>query len=294
VAVSFGGITYPWNSGRVIGLFVCSGVLFILLGIQHVYTIFTTTSRRIFPVQFFKSRTILILFAMTAAGGTAVFIPIYMIPVFFQFIHSDSALSAGIKLLPFIFMMIFTVIVNGAVLSKYGLYMPWYTVGGALVVIGGALMWTVSPTTSTSAIYGYSILIGFGDGLFGQASFAVAQAIVEPEYVASAIGFITCAQVSGCTIALAIANSVFLNGSQKKISAILPGVPKEQIQAAISGAASTLVEGLSDSVRSKVFQAIVDSMSKVYALVFVAGALVIVLSFFMKRERLFLAAGHAG
>lgn len=59
MAVSFGGITYPWNSGKIIGLFVCSGVLFILLGLQQVYTVLTTTSRRIIPVEFFKSRTIL-------------------------------------------------------------------------------------------------------------------------------------------------------------------------------------------------------------------------------------------
>lgn len=38
LAMSFGGVTYPWNSGRIIGLFVCSGVLFILLGIQQVYS----------------------------------------------------------------------------------------------------------------------------------------------------------------------------------------------------------------------------------------------------------------
>src|ERR1700712_1413459 len=40
MAVSFGGVQYPWNSGRIIGLFVTSGVLFIILGIQQVYTIF--------------------------------------------------------------------------------------------------------------------------------------------------------------------------------------------------------------------------------------------------------------
>lgn len=59
MAVSFGGITYPWNSGKIIGLFVCSGVLFILLGFQQTYTVLTSTTRRIFPVEFFKSRTIL-------------------------------------------------------------------------------------------------------------------------------------------------------------------------------------------------------------------------------------------
>lgn len=83
MAVFFGGVTYDWNFGQTIGLFCCSGVLFVLLGLQQIYAIFTTTSRRIFPVEFLKSRTTLILFAMTAAGGTAIFIPIYMILIFF-------------------------------------------------------------------------------------------------------------------------------------------------------------------------------------------------------------------
>ncbi|KAH8674491.1 major facilitator superfamily domain-containing protein [Tricladium varicosporioides] len=294
MALSFGGVTYPWNSGKIIGLFCCSGVLFILLGIQQVYTILTTTSRRLFPVEFFKSRTILILFCMTAAGGTAIFIPIYMIPIFFQFAKSDTALQAGVRLLPFIMLMIFAVIMNGAVLSSYGLYMPWYTAGGIFVLIGGALMYTVDIDTTTAKIYGYSIIIGFGDGLFAQASFSVAQAIVSIDMVASAVGFITCAQVSGVTIALAIANSVFLNESQKEISKLLPDVPAEEISAAIAGAGSQFVASLSDTMKRSVLEAIVNAMSKTYILVIVSGAMALLLSFAMKRERLFIAAGHAG
>ncbi|PMD26911.1 MFS general substrate transporter [Hyaloscypha hepaticicola] len=293
MAVSFGGITYPWNSGKIIGLFCCSGVLFILLGLQQVYTILTTTSRRIFPVEFFKSRTILILFCMTAAGGTAVFIPIYMIPIFFQFTRGDSALEAGVRLLPLIFLMIFAVITNGATLSAYGYYMPWYTVGGIFTLIGGALMYTVDTESSTSRVYGYSVLIGIGTGMFAQASFSVAQAVVEPHMIPMAVGFITCAQVSGVTIALAIANSVFLNKSQTGIEKILPGVPVAEIQAAIAGAGSKFVDSLSDSVKLEVLKAIVSAMSKTYILVITAGSLVLVLSVFMKRERLFMAAGGA-
>jgi MFS family permease len=293
MAVSFGGLTYPWNSGRIIGLFVCSGVLFILLGFQQVYTVFTTTSRRIFPVEFFKIRTILILFAMTAAGGTAIFIPIYMTPIFFQFTRGDSALESGVRLLPFILLMVFAVISNGAVLSAYGYYMPWYTVGGLLVLTGGALMYTVDSETSIARVYGYTIIIGFGDGLFAQASFSIAQAIVEPSMVASAVGFITCAQVSGVTIALAIANSVFLNKSQEGIQAILPDVSTEVIQQTIAGAGSQFFESLSGEVRAEVLTAIVTAMSKSYILVITAGSLVAVLSLAMKRERLFIAAGAA-
>jgi MFS family permease len=293
MAVSFGGITYPWNSGKIIGLFVCSGVLFILLGLQQVYTIFTTTTRRIFPIEFFKSRTILILFSMTAAGGTAVFIPIYMIPIFFQFTRNDSALEAGVRLLPLIFLMIFAVITNGAVMSAYGVYMPWYTVGGIFTVIGGALMYTVDTESSVSRVYGYSVILGLGVGMFAQASFSVAQAVVAPELIPSAVGFITCAQVSGVTIALAIANSVFLNQSQTGIQKILPGVPVAEIQAAIAGAGSQFVASLSEGVKLEVLKAIVSAMSKTYILVITAGSLVVVLSALMKRERLFMAAGGA-
>jgi len=142
-------------------------------------------------------------------------------------------------------------------------------------------------------VYGYSILIGFGTGLFAQASFSVAQAIVDPENVASAVGFITCAQVTGVTIALAIANSVFLNGSQDKIAALLPQVPLSDIQAAIAGAGSDFVDSLSPELQAGVLHAIVDSMSKTYILVITAGAVVLVLSAAMKREKLFMAVGGA-
>lgn len=293
MALCFGGVIYPWDSGRVIGLFCCSGVLFILLGLQQTYCVLTTESRRIFPIQFFKSRTMLILFAMTSCGGTAVFIPIYMIPIFFQFTKSDSALEAGVRLLPLIMLMIFAVIANGAILSVYGYYMPWYTAGGILCVIGGALMYTVDQSTSVAKIYGYSLLIGFGDGLFVQASFSVAQAIVAEHDVPFAVGFMTCAQVSGVTIALAIANSIFLNDSQTKIEKILPNAPISQIQAAISGAGNALVSSLSPELRDMVLDAIVQSMRKTYILVITAGALAVVLSMFMKREKLFIGAGGA-
>jgi MFS family permease len=293
MAVSFGGITYPWNSGKIIGLFVCSGVLFILLGLQQVFTVFTTTTRRIFPVEFFKSRTILILFCMTSAGATAIFIPIYMIPVFFQFTRNDSALEAGVRLLPLIFLVIFAIITNGAVMSAYGLYMPWYTVGGILTVVGGALMFTVDTESSISRVYGYCVILGLGTGMFAQASFSVAQAVVAPELIPLAVGFITCAQVSGITIALAIANSVFLNQAQAGIQKILPGVPVAEIQAAIAGAGSQFVASLSEGVKLEVLKAIVSAMSKTYILVITAGSLVVVLSAFLKRERLFMAAGGA-
>ncbi|KAL4974562.1 major facilitator superfamily domain-containing protein [Aspergillus desertorum] len=286
LAISWGGVTYPWNSGQVIGCFVASGVLFIILGLQQVFLVFTTIERRMIPVEFFGSRTVLILFSSTAAAGAAAFVPIYMLPLFFQFTRGDGPLDAGVRLLPFIILMVVTILTNGALLSKLGYYMPWYLVGGLLVVAGGALMYTVDLDTSTSRIYGYTVLMGVGVGAFIQASFAVAQAVVKPEGVPAAVGFITLAQFAGITIVMAIANAVFLNECLSEIPKILPNVPRSEIEAAIQGT-SDLLDTLSSETHTQVLKAIVSGISKAYALEITAGALVTVLSLLMKRERLF-------
>lgn len=293
LAINWGGVTYPWDSGRIIGTFVASGVLFIILGIQQVWTVFTTIARRLIPVQFFRSRTVLILFSTTAASGAAAFIPIYFVPLFFQFTRNDNALDAGVRLLPLIIVMVIVVLANGALMAKFGYYMPWYTVGGLFTVAGSALMFTVDQDTNVSNIYGYTVLIGLGVGMYLQASFSVAQAVVEPENVPPAVGFITCAQFLGITMALAIANNIFLNQSAADIQKILPDMPPEDIQAAIEGAASEFVKSLSPDLQHRVLGAIVDAISTAYALVIAAGALVTVLSLAMKREKLFMETGVA-
>lgn len=294
MAISFGGVEYPWSSAKIIAMFVCSATLFILLGFQQANCILTTKERRVFPVEFFSSRTILTVFACTAAGGAATFTPIYMIPIFFQFTRSDTALQAGVRLLPYIFILILGIGVNGGVLSAYGLYMPWYTAGGIFTIIGGSLMYTITSSTSVASVYGYSILLGWGNGLFVQSGFSIAQAVVEQHLVPLAIGFITCAQVSGITIALTIANSIFLNKAEKSLTAILPGTSRGQIDRAIAGAGSAFVADLDSDLQQRVLGAIVDAISPVYSLCIVAGAVVLVMSMFMKREKLFIAAAGAG
>lgn len=189
--------------------------------------------------------------------------------------------------------MVFGCIVNGAVLSKYGYYMPWYLGGGILFVIGSALMYTVDSSSTAAQVYGFSLLLGVGVGAFCQTSFSVAQGTVKPSEIPSAVGFITCAQITGITISIAIANSVFLNGAEEGIAKLLPDVPRDQIQGAIAGVGSKFVQSLPAAVRQQVLDAIIEAMSKAYVLCITAGALAIVLSLFLKRERLFVAPGLA-
>ena len=185
-------------------------------------------------------------------------------------------------------LLIFGCLLNGAVLSKYGLYMPWYLVGGILMTIGAALMCTVDFNTSTSAIYGYTVLIGLGSGIFAITAFSVAQAVVDPKDIPAAIGFAMCGQVTGIAISVSIANSVFLNEAQAGIAAILPGLTKDEIQRSVAGHGSAFVQSLSPELRLGVLKAIVEGLSKTYILVAVAGGIVTLGSLALKRERLFV------
>ena len=294
MAVSFGGIVYSWNSGQTIGLFVCSAVLFILFAVQQGLSILTTPERRLFPVHFLFSKIMVILFVQCSCAVTAIFVPIYFIPLLFSFTRGDTALDSGVRLLPFICLMVFFVILNGGMMSAFGYYTPWYIWGGALVVIGASLMYTVDEFTSTSRIYGYLVLLGIGAGSYGQASFSVAQAKVPKAEIPLAIGYISLAQIGGATIALAIANSVFLNQATNGILTLLPGTPLAEVQGAIAGTGSSFFNNLKPDVKTQVLGVITAAIGKNYILSIVAGALTLVLTPFMSFEKLFLAAGAAG
>lgn len=291
LAINWGGIVYPWKSGPVIGCFVASGVLFIILGIQQVSLIGTTLSRRVLPVQIFNNPTILLLFACCAAGGASAFVPIYFVPTFFQITRSDSPLEAGVRLLPFIVVMVVIITLNGYLMGKFGYYQPWIMLGGLLAMTGAALMYTVRVDTSEARIYGYTIILGAGVGMWLQVPFSAAQALVAPEDIPAAVGLVMLGQYVGITISLAIANSVFLNDAEMAIGAILPDVSSETIKEAMEGATSGFLNTLDEAVKAQVLEAIVAAMDKAYILIIVAGSLTAVFSLFLPRKKLFGAGG---
>ena len=283
MAVSFGGVLYNWNSATIIALFVLSGVLFILLGLQQSLAILTNLSRRVFPVHYVMDKEMFILFAQIAAASTNSFISIYFIPLYFQFVQTDEALRSGVRLLPYIVPLVVSSMLNGALMEKLKYYLPWFLVGGTLIIISNAMLFNISLTTHTAYIYAALALGGFGTGLFVNAPYTIAQWLVPSEEIALAVGFITCAQVAGVTISLAIGNAVFLNVAENSISALLPGVPRSDVQAAITGSGGKFLATLSQETQLRILEAIVGALRKTFILGLTAGVVAVVLSLGMNR-----------
>lgn len=147
-------------------------MLRILLGLQQSRSVLTMKENSILPAQFLKTYGMCILFAQVAVCIACIIIPVYSILLSFQFVRNDSALEAGIRLLPFVFGAVLRAMINGVVLERYSLYMPWFTVGRVLIASVGGLLYTISPIPSAAKVYGYSVITAIGTGFFGKAPFS--------------------------------------------------------------------------------------------------------------------------
>jgi MFS family permease len=289
LALTFGGATWPWSDYRFIITITVCGALLITFIITQYFSLFTTD--RIFPAQFLRSRTLLLLYFGTASSATALFVGAYFIPLYFQYVHQDNALKAALRLLPFIIVLITCIMLNGALLPVVGYYYPWYIASGIFMTLGGSLMYSLLDVdTSTSKIYGFTVLMATGAGLIGQASYAIAQAKVAPRDLAAVVSFMNVAQIGSIVLALTIAGAVFQNVAIHKLGEALAGqgYSIEEIKSAVAGTQSRIfIEG-SPEVKMLALKALIQAMDKVFALVIAGGALTMVCGMLMRREKVFL------
>jgi hypothetical protein len=292
MGISFGGSLYAWKSATIIALFITSLALWTLFVAQQAFSIGTSPSTRLFPTPLLRhSPEMNILFVQMALAQIPVMLPIYFLPLLFQFAKGDSALQSGVHLLPFVLILVFAVMLNGALMAQFGFYMPWYLLGSILALVGSALLYTISAETSTARIFGYSVLTAFGAGLYSQAGFAVAQVKVSPAQLSQAVAYIGVGQIGGIALALTLAESIFLNQATARISTLLPNESRGDIQAAILGAKAELFGRLGAAVSRRVLDAIVRSLNDVFVMMIVASGLSVLLAGGLKRERLFRLKG---
>jgi hypothetical protein len=120
-ALTFGGSAWAWSDGRTIATFVVFGVLLILTVIQQRLYLFTTPEARMVPPgRIIKDRSQVLLNIQTAATVTNIYIPLYYIPLYFQFVHGDTAIKAAVRLLPFILILVTTNMAAGFCLARIG------------------------------------------------------------------------------------------------------------------------------------------------------------------------------
>lgn len=281
MALQFGGTVYDWKSASEIILWVFVGVLAVAFVLSHRFHPFVEADDRLYPARMLRNFKLGILQFATFAAPSSVYIPIYYIPLFFQFARGETPVEAAVRLLPFVFMIVIFSIFNGFFMSKLGYYMPWFLVGAGLAVVGGALMFTVQETTNNPTIYGYSVILGIGGGCFLMASFGALSAVVVPDDVFDAIGVMSVAQALGIVFFVSAAGLVFQNLGVSYIRPLLPDDYSGDVHAILAGSSSPQYQEFPEDLQKRVASAIIDAMGKLYGLTIAGCAITTLISPFL-------------
>ncbi|KAI1866585.1 hypothetical protein JX265_007886 [Neoarthrinium moseri] len=290
LAFTMAGGQWPWNDGRTIALFVVFGAVLTLYILQQYFAFLTTTTLRLFPGHLLRDRTQVLLAIATAAGTTILFVVVYYIPIYFQFVNNDAALMAAVRLMPFVVFAVAINLVSGTFLHLIKVYMVLYLVAGAFTVAGGGpLVVYLSPSTSTGTIYGLTVLVAIGAGLTMTISYTIATLTLEPEQAAAGISMQNVVQIGGQVIALAVAGQINQSVGVKNLEEVLAGkgFTDSEIHGAMAGVQNALFQKLEGELRNKAILAITQAMQTTFITVPIAGAVMLVAGLCMKRDRLF-------
>ena len=171
-------------------------------------------------------------------------------------------------------------------MGRVGYYMPWYIIGNVFFIVGTALMRTVGLYTPEAPIYGYTILIGVGSGLYVQAAYPITQTKLVADEATDAVALIGTAQQGSTAIALTIANSIFINRAANGLQSIFPGLSRSEVQAAISGVGADVFNHLPESKKVEVLNVVLGAIRDVWTQALASAAFALLWSLFIRREKI--------
>ncbi|KAK4166379.1 putative HC-toxin efflux carrier [Cladorrhinum sp. PSN259] len=208
LALQWGGTEYAWNSATIIGLFVG----FVLMTAIFVGIQIWKGDKGTLPPRLFKNRDVVCALLFAFFFGAGFFPLVYYLALYFQAIQGDTAVQAGIKLLPMLIAVVITSVSTGGLITVVGYYNPFILPCMVLFAVGVGMITTFDLDTPFSQWFGYQVLAGLGIGVGFQTGVLVVQNTMPLEWIPVATACIQFFQSIGGAIFIAVAQAVFQNG----------------------------------------------------------------------------------
>ncbi|TPX08821.1 uncharacterized protein E0L32_009761 [Thyridium curvatum] len=232
LALQWGGTEYPWDSARVIVLFVLCGVFCCAFGGVQVWK----GEKATVPPRIVTQRSIAAAIWFGFFNGAGLMVMLYYLPIWFQAVKGVSAMKSGIMLLPMVLSTVIGSLSTGFAISRVGYYAPFFLVSSVLVPLGAGLLTMLTPSSGHPEWIGYQVIFGLGVGVGTQQPLVVAQTILDRSDIATGTSIVTFTRFVGSAVFLPVAQNVFINGLVNRLSN-LPGIDP---QAVIKGGATEL------------------------------------------------------
>lgn len=227
LALSLGGTRYPWDSPRIVGLFLASGLsLSLLLWVE------SRTSDAILPLRLFGIRT----FRIAALGsfvvnmaflGVVMFMPLYM-----QVVQGINATQSGLALLPLMGALIVSTTISGRLVTRTGRYKPFMVGGGVVLLVGVIALTGIRSDTSTLDLGWRLAITGIGLGPAQSLFNLVIQNSVPMQDLGTATSMSQFSRQLGATVGVAIFGTFLTHSLTEELpkhTPLLPGMTEHRI-----------------------------------------------------------------
>jgi EmrB/QacA subfamily drug resistance transporter len=288
LATSWGGTTYPWGSGVIIGLFVASAVMLFLW-----YLSARRAAEPVLPLRLFRNSVFTIASAISLAAGFAMFGALSFLPLFLQVVHGVSPTISGVYLLPMVLGLLLTSVGSGQLIARTGRYKIYPIIGTFVMAVALFLLSRLDENTATWVMNVYFFLLGFSLGLILQVLVIAVQNSVDYADLGTATAGATFFRSIGGAFGTAVFGAIFTNQLVHNLASTLHGIhlPPGFSVAAIESNRHLLTR-LPAAVQHDILHAYSISLHPVFLTAVPIALVAFVLSWFLREVPLRTAAGE--
>ena len=212
LGLEFGGVTYPWNSAKVI----CLIVFGIFTGFIFVLNEWKLAKYPVMPLRLFKKRSNIACLGVCFCHGYVFIAGSYYLPLYYQAVLGATPLLSGVYLLPFALSLAIVSAMTGIFIKKTGKYLPPIWFGLVLMTIGYGLFIDLDVDANWAKIIIFQIVAGIGVGPNFQSPLIALQSTVAPGDIATATATFGFTRNLSTAISVVIGSVVFQNQMVKK------------------------------------------------------------------------------
>jgi hypothetical protein len=207
IPLSWGGISYDWDSWRTLVPLIVGGVGLLVFA----YYEYRFATDPIIPPVIFQNRTATVSFIGSVLQGLILWCALYYLPLYYEAVKEFSPIISGISLFPETFTVAPSGMVVGILITMTGRYRWSVWLGWTLSTLGIGLMCLIKVHTSTVGWIFLNIVPGLGLGILFPALGYAVQASSEPENLAIAVAMFSFFRALGQAIGVAVGGVVFQN-----------------------------------------------------------------------------------
>jgi len=274
---SWGGTTFGWDSGVIIGL----GVLAVLLAVAWWISA-GRAAEPVLPRRLFRNPVFRVCSAVGFAAGFALFGAIAFLPLYLQVVRGVSPTISGVYLLPMVVGLLITSVTSGQLISRLGRYRIYPIIGTAVVTIALFLLSTLTENTSTLKLSACLFVFGCGLGLILQVLVIAVQNSADYADLGAATSGATFFRSIGGSFGVAVFGSVFASRLAGALTAALHGATVPPGFAAGSGASRAQIDKLPPALRTGVLHAYTLAIDRVFMVAVPVAAIAFLLSWFLR------------